>query len=73
MPDDKSTVRPGFNGNFGFSSGTSMSSPHIAGTAAALLGLFPGWRPADVKSAIVNTADATAVTDHATVPRTRVC
>jgi minor extracellular serine protease Vpr len=55
-----------FGAGLGFSSGTSMSSPHIAGAAAALLSLYPDWSPADVKSAIVNTADPTAVTDHLT-------
>jgi minor extracellular serine protease Vpr len=46
-----------------FFSGTSMSSPHIAGSAAVLLDLHPGWSPAEVKSALVNTADR-VVTDH---------
>jgi hypothetical protein len=34
-----------------------MSSSHIAGSAAVLLGLHPTWSPAQVKSALVNTAD----------------
>jgi minor extracellular serine protease Vpr len=55
-----------FEDDLAFFSGTSMSSPHIAGAAAALLALHPHWGPADVKSAIVNTADPTAVTDHVT-------
>ncbi len=40
-----------------FFSGTSMSSPHIAGSAAVLLDLHPAWSPAQVKSALVNTGD----------------
>ena len=34
-----------------------MSTPHIAGSAAVLLQLHPGWSPAQVKSALVNHAD----------------
>src|SRR4029450_10527095 len=40
-----------------FFSGTSMSTPHIAGSAAVLLDLNPSWSPAQVKSALVNHAD----------------
>ena len=37
-------------------SGTSMSSPHVAGLAALLLEKHPHWTPADVKAAMVSTA-----------------
>ena len=40
-----------------FFSGTSMSTPHIAGSSAVLLGLNPDWSPAQIKSALVNRAD----------------
>jgi subtilisin family serine protease len=48
--------------DWAFFSGTSMSSPHVAGSAAVLLDLHPAWTPAQVKSALVNTADR-VVTD----------
>src|SRR6266513_937975 len=40
-----------------FFSGTSMSTPHIAGSAAVLLQLHQDWSPAQIKSALVNRAD----------------
>jgi subtilisin family serine protease len=47
----------GGEGDWAFFSGTSMSSPHVAGSAAVLRGLHPTWTPAQIKSALVNTSD----------------
>jgi minor extracellular serine protease Vpr len=52
-----------FGNTFAFFQGTSMATPHVAGSAALLLDLHPNWSPDDVKSALANTG-ARVVTDH---------
>ena len=37
-------------------SGTSMSSPHLAGAAALMVQAHPNWTPAEVQSALMSTA-----------------
>src|SRR6059058_538976 len=53
----KPNTCPGDGTGWAFFSGTSMSTPHIAGSAAVLLNLNPSWSPAQIKSALVNRAD----------------
>ena len=47
---------PGCVETIGFLSGTSMSSPQVAGSGALLRQLFPTWTPAEIKSALMMTA-----------------
>lgn len=44
-------------GCFAFFQGTSMATPHLAGSAAVVKGAHPAWTAAQIRSAIVNTAD----------------
>jgi minor extracellular serine protease Vpr len=49
-----------------FFQGTSMATPHLAGSAAVVLGDHPTWSSWQVRSAVVNTADTGTVKDGAT-------
>lgn len=43
--------------DYGFLSGTSMASPHVAGALTLLASIHPEWTPAEVQSALMLTAD----------------
>lgn len=50
-------------------SGTSMASPHVAGSALLLKDLFPTWTPLEIKSALMMTADtSTMLKDDGATP-----
>jgi subtilisin family serine protease len=56
--DILAAVAPPGNHGFDFNlySGTSMSSPHVAGLAALLKDVHPNWSPMTIKSALMTSA-----------------
>src|SRR5439155_3971020 len=58
---------------FAFFQGTSMATPHLAGSAAVVIGQHPAWSAAQVRSSIVNTADRGVLKNYQTAaPETNV-
>jgi subtilisin family serine protease len=52
-------------GNQGlFESGTSMATPHVAGSAALAIQAHPKWEADEVATAVVNTADASQLSGY---------
>jgi hypothetical protein len=50
-------------GCYKYGSGTSMASPHVAGTAALILAVHPDWTPEDVRNQLHTTADDLGATE----------
>ena len=44
-------------GGYGYKNGTSMASPHVAGTAALILAANPGWSNNEARTRLQTTAD----------------
>jgi subtilisin family serine protease len=61
-----------FNNSYGFNSGTSMASPHVAGVAALAFTVDPNATYQTVKDAILNGGDALASLSGITVSGRRL-
>jgi len=57
-------------GGYGYLSGTSMSTPHTAGSGALLRAVHPDWTPSEVKSALMLSAFTQGYEENGTTPWT---
>jgi hypothetical protein len=53
---------------FNFLQGTSMSSPHVAGSGALLKQLHPSWSPGQIKSALMMSANPNVLKENGVTP-----
>lgn len=56
------------SGQYKLDTGTSMASPHVAGAAALLRKVQPGWSVSEVKSALMTTASVAGFKEDGTTP-----
>lgn len=64
------TAQDGAPSGYTTATGTSMASPQVAGAAAVLRQAWPSWTPAEVKAALMSSADPVVRVGTATAPAT---